>query len=74
MAMFISIVLLMYVLPVILSYKVTRNWHLSKGIKPSGEDVLFVILPIVNIATLFVYVESNIAEKFFRINSENKSD
>lgn len=67
--------IIFYILPLIFSYYLIRNFHYSgKHIKPDLLDVVMTIVPIINIIVIIVlftfYLEDNsekLAKKFFRL-------
>ena len=66
----IAYLILGYIIPLAVSWKLTRNWMIQDGIKPRLPYVIFVIVPLLNIISLMVCVVVNgdkLAKNFFRI-------
>lgn len=65
-----------YVISVIAAYKATRAWHQEKEIDPVMGDVVFVLLPFINVVVAIHYgadlPDGAFAKKFFRMNEDMK--
>lgn len=73
----IVILAVIYVISVIVSYKVTRAWHVKYRINPGVLDVLLVLIPIFNVIPIISIgvdlMDGKYVRKFFRMNDEEES-
>lgn len=72
----IIILAVVYVISVIVAYKAIRDWHRNYELDPLFLDVVFALLPVVNVIAAIHYgadmSDGSFAKKFFRMNEDTK--
>lgn len=74
--MIITILAILYVISVVLAYRVARRWY-SKydNVDPETSDIIFVLCPVFNVIYAIVFgsdlYEGKFVKKFFRLNGRD---
>lgn len=72
----IVILAVIYVISVIVSYKVTRAWHVKYREDPGVFDVLFVFIPVFNVIPVISFgvdlMDGKYARKLFRMDGREE--